>query len=141
MGQNATEAYIQLMVAMYSSRLYFAARRRITHLLHKIQHALAPTLLTINPNLEISSVLDQILEDRRVELVVNRLAFALCDDQAAGTKDREVPRDRGPARLKLIGDLAGRARARAEDVEDASTGVVGQRAEDRGRRLSLYFHG
>jgi hypothetical protein len=79
-------------------------------------------------------VLNQVLKDRRVELVVNRLAFAFGDHEAAGAEHREVPRDGGPARVELIGDLPGRAGPGAEVVEDLPACLVRERAEDRVRR-------
>src|SRR5438093_12597010 len=71
-------------------------------------------------------VLDQILEHRGVEFVVNLLAVPLGRDQIGVFKDAEVPGDGGPARVEPRRDLAGGARRRAEEPEDRATG--------RGRR-------
>ena len=104
------------------------------------------TLLRSNINDLISraedpeKMLNQILEDRRVQLVVNRLALALGDDEAAGAEDREVARDGGPGGLELVGDLARSARTGAEQIEDLSPRFVRERAKDRVRGPSLFFH-
>jgi hypothetical protein len=36
-------------------------------------------------------MLNDVLEDRGVELVINRLALSFGDDQAGGTQDSKVP--------------------------------------------------
>ena len=74
-------------------------------------------------------MLDQILEDRRVELVVDLLAAAFGDDETAGAQDGEVARDGRPARMELGGDLTGRARAGAQEFENVAAGFIGQGAE------------
>jgi hypothetical protein len=74
-------------------------------------------------------VLDEILEDRRIELVVDLLAAPFGDNEAAGAKHGEVARDGRPAGMKLRGDLAGRARAGAQELENVAAGFIGQRAE------------
>ena len=59
-------------------------------------------------------MLHEILEDRRVQLVVDRLSSALGDDEAAGAEHGQVARDRRPARMELVGNLAGGAGAATE---------------------------
>jgi hypothetical protein len=85
-------------------------------------------------------VLDKILKDRCIQLVVNRLALSLGDDQAGAAEDRKMPGDGGPAGLKLIRDFARGSRACSEKVENLSPRFVGQSAEDGVRRPSLLFH-
>ena len=79
-------------------------------------------------------VLDEVLEHRRVQLVMDRLPFAFGDNQAAGTQDGQMPRDRRPARVELGGDFTGRARAVAEEIEDVAARLVGEGAIDGVRR-------
>src|ERR1700724_437845 len=74
-------------------------------------------------------VLDEILEHRGVELVVDLLSVSFRRDQTGVFQDAEVPRDGWPARVEPRRDLAGGARRGAEEPEYLATGRVGQRAK------------
>ena len=41
-----------------------------------------------------------------------------------------MPRDRRPARMERVGNLAGRPRPAAQQVQDVAARLVGKRAED-----------
>src|SRR4051812_27341669 len=79
-------------------------------------------------------VLDEVLEDRGVELVVDRLAPALGHDEAARPEHGKVARDRRPARVKLGGDLTGCPGTFAKELEDIAPRFVRQRPEGGVRR-------
>src|SRR5262245_16503895 len=55
-------------------------------------------------------VLDEILEHRRVEFVLDLLSVSFGRDQTCLLEDAEVPRHSGPARVEPTGDLARGAR-------------------------------
>jgi len=74
-------------------------------------------------------VLNQILKDRRVELVVNLLSLPVGQHESSLTKDGQVAGDRWPRRLEVTGDLAGRSRAGAKQPKNVSTCLVAKRAE------------
>src|SRR5712692_10648568 len=75
-------------------------------------------------------VLDQILEHRGVELVVDLLSVSFRRDQTGVFQDAEMPRDGWPARVEPRRDLAGGPRRRAEEPEDLATGRVRQGAKN-----------
>jgi hypothetical protein len=81
--------------------------------------------------------LDDFLEDCGIHVVLDELAFALSDDQACGSQDRKMPRNRRPAALERVGDFAGRPPPRPQQSQDAAAGGIGKRTEgavDRHRR-------
>src|SRR5262245_57314939 len=75
-------------------------------------------------------VLDQVLEHRGVEFVVDFLTVPLGHDQAGLFQHAQVPRHGWPAGVELGRDLAGGARCTAEKPEDLATGRIGECAKD-----------
>src|SRR6266545_4754650 len=73
-------------------------------------------------------VSDDILEDRRVQLVEDFLPLPLCDYEARLAEDGEMPRDRRPARMEVIGNLAGSPGPAAQEIEDVAPRLVSKRA-------------
>src|SRR5438552_18902705 len=69
-------------------------------------------------------VLDQILEHRGVELVVDLLSVAFGRDQPGIFQDAEMPRNGWPTRVEPRRNLAGGARCGAEEPEYLATGRV-----------------
>jgi hypothetical protein len=80
-------------------------------------------------------MLDEILEDRCVQLVSDFLAMAFRDDEPGVSEDGEVPGDRRPARIELSGDVARRERAVTKESKDAPTRFVRKRAKSAIRRV------
>src|SRR5690349_10940166 len=56
----------------------------------------------------VNQMLDEVLEDRRVQLVPNLLPAAFGRDETGVLQDGEVPRDGGPAGIKAGRDVARR---------------------------------
>src|SRR2546425_7210412 len=67
-------------------------------------------------------MLNEIFEDRRVELVVDRLAAPLGNHQTTRSQNSQMPGNGGPARMKLIGDFAGGFRPAAQELQNRAAG-------------------
>jgi hypothetical protein len=74
-------------------------------------------------------VLNQILKDRRVELVVNLLPLSVGQHEPSLTKNGKVAGDRWPRGIEVTGNLARRSRAGAKQPKNVSTRLVAKRAE------------
>ena len=82
----------------------------------------------------VNQMLNQVLEDRGVQLVANLLPAPLGDDETGVAQHREVARNRGPARVEPIRDVAGGQRAVPQQRENVAPRLVGQCAEGSIRR-------
>jgi hypothetical protein len=74
-------------------------------------------------------MLDDLVEDGRVQLVPDTLSIALGQYEVGVAKDTEVTRDGSPGRRELVGDLAGCARACPKELEDLAASRVGEGAK------------
>ncbi len=75
-------------------------------------------------------MLDEVLDDRCVELVADVLTVARRQDEPGVAQDGQVARDRRPARREGLGDLARALGAGLEELEDPPPCRVGQGLED-----------
>src|SRR5918998_3819153 len=80
----------------------------------------------------LEQVLDEVVENGRVELVDDLLPVPLREDEARVAQHGQVPRDGRPRRREALGDLAGGLRAVAEQAQDLTTGGVAEGAEGVG---------
>src|SRR5437763_7893854 len=74
-------------------------------------------------------VFHDVLEDAHVELIDDLLADARGGDELRLAQDGEVPRDRGPGGVEVLGDLARGPRPVAQEPQDVAAGGVGEGAE------------
>src|SRR3954469_1543169 len=88
----------------------------------------APAVSLRRPD-PVEQMLNEILEDGGVQLVHDLLAVALGKDEPRVAEGAEVTRDRRPGSGELLGDLAGRLRAIAQQPEDLTTRRVCKRAK------------
>src|SRR5256885_644484 len=86
----------------------------------------AARLRRTNP---VEQMLNEVLEDGGIELVHDLLAIPLGEDEPRVAERAEMARDGRPRRWKLLGDLTGRFRSVAEQVEDLPSGRVGEGTE------------
>ena len=78
----------------------------------------------------VEQMLDDFLEDSRVQLVAHVLSVALGEHEVGVAEDAEVTRDGGPGGRESIGDLARGAWSAFEELEDLASRGVGECAED-----------
>src|SRR6185503_4865504 len=73
---------------------------------------------------ELQQMADDVLEDRRVQLVIDLLALPLGDHEPRVTEHPEVARNGRPARMESVGDLPRGPRPRAQQVQDVAAWLV-----------------
>ena len=83
--------------------------------------------------------LHEVLEHRRVELVVDLLALPFGDHEAGGPEHSQMAGDGRPARMETLRDFAGRLRSRAERFENGAGGRRRQATQFRARSRSEVF--
>jgi hypothetical protein len=77
----------------------------------------------------VEHVLDELVKDRRVELVAHLLPISLGQDELGVAENAEVARDRRPRRAELTGDLTGGSRSVAKQAQDCATSRIGERSK------------
>jgi len=71
-------------------------------------------------------MLHQILEDGRIQLVMDFLTFAPGADEAGVPENRQMARDGRPTRCESRRDLARRPRTTPQHAQDVPAGLVGE---------------
>lgn len=74
-------------------------------------------------------MLNEIMEDRAVQLIHDLLSIALGEYELGVPKRSEVSGDRRPCRRKVVGDLARALGAVAEQAENLAPGGIGEGTE------------
>ena len=71
-------------------------------------------------------MLNDVLEDTRVELVDDLLADAGRENKLCVAEDGEVPRDSGPRGVEMVGNFAGREWTLFQEAKNIPSGGVGK---------------